>query len=71
MAQLTYHVSLLTRMWGGPEFTFQDFLFDVKVQQAEKQDTAETGAEAIGAIAGGVRVIRIGQKNRNRKRANG
>lgn len=68
MAQLTLHVSLLSRMWGGPEFSFQDFLFDVKVEQAQKQDTAETGAEVIGAMAGGVKVIRLGQK---RKRANG
>lgn len=69
MAQLTLHVSLLARMWGGPELNFQDFLFDVKVQEAQKQDTAETGAEVIGAMAGGVKVIRIGQKKR--KRANG
>ncbi|MCC6489143.1 MAG: hypothetical protein IT364_16710 [Candidatus Hydrogenedentes bacterium] len=68
MAQLTLHVSLLARLWGGPEYSVQDFLFDVRVQQAQKQDTAETGAEVIGAMAGGVKVIRIGQK---RKRTNG
>lgn len=68
MAQLTLHVSLLARQWGGPEYNIQDFLFDVRVQRAQKQDTAETGAEAIGAMTGGVKVIRLGQK---RKQANG
>lgn len=67
MAQLTSQVSQLGRMWGGIGYPLKDFMFDEPPKKSrKKKDTSATGAEAIGAIVGGIKVIKLGQKRRNR-----
>lgn len=59
-AQLTLHVSHLAAVMGsGARYTIHDFLFDKR--EAPKQDTSETGMQVIGAMAGGVTVVKLGQ----------
>ena len=55
LAQIAFHVH---RSFKESDLNLMDFTFD---KQQPKQDTAESGAAAIGAIAGGRRVIRLGQ----------
>lgn len=64
MAQIALQVSYLAQLWGGPQRQFHDFMFDEK--PAIKKDDANTGAAALGAIAGGVRVVKLGQKRKQR-----
>lgn len=64
MAQIALQISHLAQLWGGPQRQFHDFMFDEK--PVPKTDDANTGAAAIGAIAGGVRVIKLGQKRKKR-----
>ena len=59
IAQLTLHVASA----NGGKYVFRDFLFDEKHEQ-KTSDTAETGVAAINAVAGGVRVVRLGQKGK-------
>lgn len=64
MAQLASRMSQLGVMWGGTGYQIQDFLFDEVVKKPK--DTVETGAQAIGAIVGGIKVIKLGQKKRRK-----
>lgn len=51
-------VALCVARSAGAAVSLRDFLFDAP---ARSQDTSATASAAIGAIAGGVRVIRLGQ----------
>lgn len=55
LAQIALWVA---RSAGYSDYTLRDFIFDAPPRPS---DTAQTGAAAIGAIAGGVRVIKLGQ----------
>ncbi len=50
-----------TRVWGSAEYKIDDFLLDHRKVWSKREDTADTAAAAIGSIAGGVKVIKLGQ----------
>lgn len=54
----------LARINGNTELTLSDFLFDEK---QVKQLTTEQGAMALGSIAGGVGVRKLGQGRKPQK----
>jgi len=58
LAQLTLH----TARASGGEYRLRDFLFDEK--ETVPEDTTDTGAAVIGAITGGIKVIKLGQKRK-------
>lgn len=64
LAQIALQVSQIGQLWGGPSYQFREFMFDEK--PAPKRDDADTGAAAIGAVVGGIRVVKIGQKRKKR-----
>lgn len=66
-AQLTAQVSNVYAALGGKAYGIKDFLIEPVEKPKPAKDTAETGAQAIGAMVGGLRVIHIGK----RKKANG
>lgn len=48
---------------GGKNLKLSDFMFDKQAKESDV-DTTETGAAKIGALVGGVKVVRLGQRRK-------
>jgi len=60
LAQIAFRVA---NAFGSAGISFHDCLFD-RQPQTEQKDTAANAGAALSAIAGGVKVVRLGQRKR-------
>lgn len=64
LAQIASQISILGTAYGGKAYPVKDFLFDEPDKIKNKKDTTESASQAIGALVGGVKVVRLGQKKK-------
>lgn len=65
LAQIASMITYVNHsLGGGKPHGLKDFLLDQQFKESQKEDTAETGAEAIGAVVGGIKIVHIGKKRK-------